>query len=80
MITVTFHCGGCDNTAKGTSHIRQEFKGLSGRGHGFGSYHEERASTKAPDGWVAFDSIGATYCPKCADELWPDAEAGEAGS
>ena len=75
MITVTFHCGGCSAKAEGTSNVKQTFHGITGRPHGFGSYVEEKPSTKAPEGWVAFDIIGATYCPKCAEEIWPEGEA-----
>lgn len=69
-ISLTFHCGGCDATAPGTDRIRQRFEGTQGN-WGFGHHVETKASDLAPEGWVAFDLIGATYCPKCADDIWP---------
>lgn len=71
VVRVTFHCGGCDAVAEGTKALQQRFVSLNGRGFGIGHYAYETALDAVPLGWVAYDTIGATYCPKCADELWP---------
>lgn len=77
-VRVTFHCGGCDAVADGTRALQQRFVSFSGRGHGFGSYEYDTARDVVPSGWVAYDMIGATYCPKCAEELWPAQESPDA--
>jgi hypothetical protein len=77
MNTVTFHCGGCDAVAPGTRHIQQHFRGFNGKGYGFGKYEVESVLKVVPDGWVAFDLIGATYCPKCAAEIFPEGGDGK---
>lgn len=68
-ISVTFHCNGCDAVAGGKSRIRQHFESLYGGG--LGVLRVDSVKDVCPDGWVAFDMIGATYCPKCAAEIWP---------
>lgn len=69
MITVTFHCGGCDAKAEGTRPIRQRFEGIAGKPWGFGTYVTDNIEDVAPEGWIVFDLIGCTYCPACADEI-----------
>lgn len=68
-VSVKFHCNGCDAVDEGTDRIRQRFESLYGGG--FGVYKVDSVQSVCPDGWVAFDMIGATYCPKCAAEIWP---------
>lgn len=75
MIRFVYYCGGCDNVAE-AGHVRQQFESFSGRGYGFGAYRVIADPVMdAPDGWVAFDLIGATYCPGCAAEIWPESAA-----
>lgn len=70
MITLTFSCDGCNAEAKGTRWLGREFKSLSGRGYGFGSYRYDTAQDVAPLGWVSFDPYtGCTYCPECWAEI-----------
>jgi hypothetical protein len=74
---ITLHCGGCNETAPGGA-IYQRFHSVNGKGYGFG-HHVQEIEWKVPDGWTLFDLIGATYCPKCTAEIWPeDAEKAEA--
>ena len=73
MIKMTAHCGGCDATTP-AGQVRQVFRSFSGRSYGLGNYHEA-IEWDLPDGWVKFDLIGCTYCPSCAAEIWPEAEA-----
>lgn len=77
MITLTFHCGGCDATAPGTRHLTRHFRSLNGQGWGFGTYEYEDARAVCPEGWIAYDLIGATYCPKCTAEIFPEGGNGE---
>ncbi len=72
MITVKFHCSGCNAVADGKEPLRNTFVSICGRAYGLGSYHEDRASEVAPDGWIAFDPYTqVTYCPDC----WADIES-----
>ena len=72
MIRFVYYCGGCDAKAE-SGHVQQRFQSFSGRAYGFGRHHIiADPIADAPDGWVAFDLIGATYCPDCAAEIWPD--------
>ena len=69
MIKFVYYCGGCDAKAE-SGHVRQTFRSFSGRDYGFGQYHVIADPEKdAPEGWIAFDLIGATYCPTCAESL-----------
>lgn len=72
MITVTFHCGGCDAKAEGTAPLREKFYGLNGRPYGFGNYIWDTPEEVKPEGWTASDIIGATYCPGCTKSLVQD--------
>ena len=66
MIDLTFRCGGCDASVTVHNAIRREFHSFSGRGYGFGTYHDTKIEDVAPEGWVAFDPYTqATYCPDC---------------
>ncbi len=69
MITVTFHCGGCDAKAEGHSPLTHRFQSLNGKGYGFGNYVWDTPDMVAPAGWTASDIIGATYCPECTKSL-----------
>jgi hypothetical protein len=69
MITVTFHCGGCDAVAPAIRPIYRNFEGITGKPYGFGKYVWETPEQIKPEGWTAADLIGATYCPKCTKEL-----------
>ena len=74
-ISFLYRCDGCNNEAT-AGHVRRVFKSFSGRNHGFGVHHVDADPVRdAPDGWVAFDLIGATYCPDCAAEIWPESAA-----
>lgn len=69
-VRVTFHCGGCDAVAPGTKPLYREFRGSCGT-WGVGHYHVPSPEDVCPEGWIAYDLIGATYCPKC----WAEIEA-----
>ena len=69
MITMTARCGGCFTTVD-AGRVVQKFRSFSGRDYGFGQNHIE-IEWNLPEDWVRFDQIGCTYCPKCADEIWP---------
>lgn len=71
-VSVKFHCNGCDAAAEGKSRIRQHFEPLYGNRGGLCRIVVETIDSVCPDGWIAFDLVGATYCPKCAAEIWPD--------
>lgn len=77
MVTVLFRCDGCEAQAPGTDRITQEFRSFSGRSWGFGKYHTASVLSVCPEGWIAFDLIGATYCPKCAAEIFPEGGDGK---
>ena len=68
MIKIIFECGGCDATTE--SWLKREFRSVSGRSWGFGSYHYDTPQDVAPEGWIAFDPYtGCTYCSKCWQEI-----------
>jgi hypothetical protein len=68
-VKITAECGGCFAETH-AGYVRQVFDSVNGKGYGFGFLREE-ITWALPEGWVKFDAIGATYCPKCADEIWP---------
>lgn len=69
-VQVRFHCDGCTKVAEGTERIRSDFVSVSGRSYGVGSFREEPASTKAPEGWVPFDPFTrCCYCPECWQQI-----------
>ncbi len=75
MIIVTFHCGGCEAKTQGTEPIRRKFHSMfniGGHNAGLGQYKWETPADVVPEGWVASDQIGCTYCPTCADDIWPE--------
>ena len=75
MIRFVYYCGGCDAKAE-AGHVYRQFESISGRDYGFGTYRVIADPVMdTPDGWVAFDLIGATYCPDCAAEIWPEPAA-----
>ena len=70
MIRVVFSCGGCDAEAFGTAPLTRRFESVSGRDHGIGRYvPANTVQDVTPPGWVAYDMIGATYCPTCWTEI-----------
>lgn len=72
MITVTFHCGGCDAVAQGTKPLYKPFHGSQGS-WGFGQHRWDAIETVAPEGWLAADPWTAMcYCPTCAKEVMDD--------
>ena len=71
-IKVTFRCDGCHREAEATRPYRREFHGINGKDYGFGSYVEDSIGDIAPPGWVPFCPADCTYCPKCAEGLWPE--------
>jgi len=71
-VKVVFSCGGCDAVADGTAFLRREFISFNGKGWGFGRYKDQKPVDVLPDRWMIYDIVGATYCPKCADELYPE--------
>lgn len=68
-------CDGCDAETH-TAPIRKEFISFSGRGHGFGKWHNpDLDAAVQPTGWVWSDpATSCTYCPDC----WKQIENGEA--
>jgi hypothetical protein len=72
-VMLQWTCGGCFATAT-SGPVRQRFESVNGRGYGLGSFRVDSVRDHTPEGWTAFDSIGATYCPSCTEELWPTAE------
>ncbi len=81
LVTLQFSCGGCfkEVDVKAKSRVRQEFRGISGRPWGFGSYIitptiEKLVEDSTPEGWVVFDLIGCTYCPECWADIDSDAQ------
>lgn len=70
MIRVVFDCDGCDATTIGTDRLKRHFESFSGRDYGFGRWVPSNTiESVTPDGWIAYDLIGATYCPKCWAEI-----------
>ena len=72
-VTVKFSCNGCFTEADGTTFLRRRFITASGKRWGWGKYKTDSVEDVVPEGWVAFDSIGASYCPEC----WAEIEAPE---
>ena len=70
-VHVVFTCNGCGASAK-SRFLEQKFISITGKSHGIGSYHHEKVLDVVPEGWVAWDMIGSSYCPKCAAEIWPE--------
>ena len=68
MITVTFHCGGCNATAQGKKSLGRHFEGTHGN-YGFGAHVYDTALDVVPDGWLYPCIIGCAYCPACKAEL-----------
>lgn len=70
--TIHMRCGGC--AAEKEVPYERTFRSFDGKGYGFGVYHVPTVEQAVePTGWVLFDLIGCTYCPKC----WAEIEAGE---
>lgn len=69
MITVTFHCSGCNAETKGTAPLRNRFLSMTGRSYGIGTYTWDTPADVVPAGWTDSDLVGATYCPACTKEL-----------
>ena len=70
MISLTFHCSGCDSTAEGTDTISRKLERVS---ENFCRKLPWNVEEVAPEGWIADDPYtGATYCPEC----WADIMAG----
>jgi hypothetical protein len=75
-VLVTFACGGCDATTRGTAPLRKRFVGINGCDYGLGTYHVDQVAPLAPDGWMVFDPYTmATYCPTCWAEIESDGDA-----
>ncbi len=73
MITVKFSCDGCHTEVNGTSFLKSEFHGVTGKSHGFGHWENELAEDMAPEGWIAFDPYTrCTYCPDCWQSIFAD--------
>ncbi len=70
-VTVEYECDGCFAKAKGTEFLRTEFRGITGRSHGFGSYQPVNTPTSvAPEGWWPFDPYTQLcYCPGCRAKI-----------
>lgn len=73
-VRVIFECGGCDAVAQSADRLKREFRSITGRSYGIGGPIEANTVEDiTPAGWVAFDPYTyCTYCPKCAQEIWPD--------
>lgn len=70
-IRFVFRCDGCEAKAE-AGHVRRTFEAFNGKGYGFGTYRViANPEDDAPEGWVAFDLIGCTYCPDC----WKDIQS-----
>ena len=69
-VKIIYECDGCIERSEPIV-MGREFKGITGRNYGFGSYKYEQPKDHAPKGWIAYDSIGCCYCPDCANELFP---------
>ena len=67
-VEVTFKCDGCDNKSNAIR-LDSKFIGINGKSYGFGTRQYEQPKDKAPEGWIAYDLIGCTYCPTCAENL-----------
>ena len=62
-------CDGCF-TETHSERIKKKFVSVSGRSHGFGSWHTPKIDDIVPDGWVWSDPYtSCTYCPKCWEEI-----------
>jgi len=70
-ITVNFECSGCWDKSPGTKPLGRKFVSITGRSYGFGSYQYDTIDDVIPEGWISYDIVGCTYCPKCASELYP---------
>ena len=66
-VQVKYTCDGCFEETVGADALRKEFRGVTGRPWGFGSYHfVNTVESVAPEGWVPFDPYTqACYCPSC---------------
>ena len=68
MVRLTFSCGGCHEEATGS--IRKQFRSITGKSYGIGSYFITDIEEAAPDGWIVFDPwTQCTYCPDCWADL-----------
>lgn len=78
-VFIYFACDGCDAETKPVR-AESEFRSFSGKSYGLGRRLEPSLSSLAPEGWVAYDLIGCTYCPSCVsalnEEPAPPEEAG----
>lgn len=70
-VTVKYACDGCFVEAEGTEPLRREFRSVSGRSHGIGSYQPVNNPVSiAPEGWWAFDPYTQLcYCPGCREKI-----------
>ena len=67
-IQTKFVCNGCFNEEQGGI-LKREFISANGKGYGFGQYNYQTALDVAPEGWLPYCIVGATYCPECVKEL-----------
>ena len=76
-VTVHYTCDGCFAEAEGTAPIRKEFRSITGRTCGIGSYqYVNTVADVAPDGWWAFDPYTqCCYCPMCRKGIEEDDDA-----
>jgi hypothetical protein len=67
-------CDGCGEVVR-TERVRAQFRSVSGRSYGFGSYHEPSITDAVHStGWVWCDPYtSCTYCPEC----WAEIEKGK---
>jgi len=71
MIKVNFSCDGCHVETMGTDFLHSQFKGITGKSHGFGHWEHDKAEDVCPEGWIAFDPYTqCTYCPECWAEIF----------
>jgi len=69
MIKVIYSCGGC-NAEETVVLPWREFRSLTGKSYGFGSYSYPQVKDNAPEGWMAYDTAtGCCYCPACGEGL-----------
>lgn len=80
-VQITFHCSGCSEVHDAGSHsVRRKFRGISGGDSGLGHWHwEGQPSFRElfPNGWESDPLTGADYCPRCAEEIWPEDQVPE---
>lgn len=66
-VRVLFECDNCEKKEFGTHPLRREFRSITGKTYGLGSFVPVNTVLEvAPTGWVPYDPYTqCTYCSAC---------------